>query len=322
VSDFTRLSRRDWLGLADRFYRHLEDVLDRLSPADWERPTQYLGWSARDVLAHMTSAMPVNFRQVLDRALAGNPGAPPEFDTFTRNAREVARRRRTPMPELRREFRSELEALLATYRGITDSDWERPAWFFVGRVSVRTLFLVQLADNVLHERDLSVASGRWDHLDPQYAAPLVDWFIRELRPATFRPERARGLQVTVWYRLSSAAGGEWTLTVANDACRVERGHGGSPDVTVEADAEDLVTAAQGRAPSWVGRFARAVDGFRGRARAEDVAAKITGIASLAWTLARRRIRILGNRALASRLNHAFWHFWERTRMTEVNIAKG
>src|SRR3989454_473419 len=159
VTDFARLARSDWLSLADAFYRHLDATFAHLSPAAWERPTPYLGWRARDVLAHMTSAMPVNFRQVLDRALADNPAAPPEFDTFTRNAREVRRRRATPIRTLLDEFHRELDALMATYRRMSDAEWEKPAWFFVGRVRVRTLFLVQFADNVFHERDLLASHG-------------------------------------------------------------------------------------------------------------------------------------------------------------------
>jgi uncharacterized protein (TIGR03083 family) len=253
VTDFTRFTRGDGLGLADRIYARLDRTFASLSAADWERATPYLGWRARDVLAHMTSAMPVNFRQVLDRALAGNPGAPAEFDTFTRNAREVASRRRVPVPDVLRDFHRELDALLQIYRAISDADWERPAWFFVGRVYVRTLFLVQLADNVFHERDLLMANGRWSGLDPESAAPLVDWFLREFRPATFRPKRVRGLRAAVVYRLSGPGGGDWTLTVADGSCRVDPRTTADAAVTIEADAEDLVAAAQARAAPWVGR---------------------------------------------------------------------
>jgi uncharacterized protein (TIGR03083 family) len=322
VSDFTRLSRRDWLALADRFYARLDTTLAGLTAAEWERPTPYLGWRCRDVLAHMTSAMPVNFREVLDRALAGDPSAPREFDTFTRNAREVARRRDTPVADLLQEFRREFQVIRATYRTLSDADWEKPAWFFVGPVRVRTLFLVQFADNLFHERDLLIANHRWPGLDPEYAAPLVDWFLREFRPATFRPERARGLDAVMRYRLRGPAGGEWTLTVRGGVCRVERGGDGRVDVTLVADAEELVVAAQARAAPWVGRLARMAAWIRGPARAEDTVAAITGIASLAWALAWRRIRLGGNRAAAAHLNRAFWHFWERTAMTAANIAQG
>ena len=322
MSDFTRLSRREWLALADRFYARLDQTLASLTPAEWQRPTAYLGWRCRDVLAHMTSAMPVNFRQVLGRALAGDPSAPPEFDTFARNARAVAARRATPVAELRQEFHRELDAILQIYRTMSDADWERPAWFFVGRVRVRTLFLVQFADNVFHERDLLTANGRWTGLEPTYSAPLVDWFLRELRPALFRPERAAGLTAAMRYKLRGAAGGEWTLTIADGRCRVEPGRNGRVDVTLVADAEELVSAAQARVAPWVGRLARVVDWIRGPARAEETVAAITGGASLGWALARRRIRVGGDRAVTARLNRVFWHFWQRTAMTAVHIAEG
>jgi len=322
VSDFARIPRRDWLGLADRFYARLDRTFASIDAHGWHRPTAYLGWRARDVLAHMTSAIPVNFREVLGRALAGQPGPPPEFDTFARNAREVARRRTSPIPDLLREFHQELDAILRIYREMSDGDWERPAWFFVGPVYVRTLFLAQFADNVFHERDLLLANRRWTGLDPEHAAPLVDWFLRELRPASFRPERARGLTAAMRYRLHGAAGGEWTMTVRDGACRIEPGGEGRVDVTLVADAETLVAAAQARAPAWVGRLARSLDWSRGPRRAEETVAAITGTTSLLWSVARRRIRVGGDRRIAARLNRSFWHFWERTAMTAKNIARG
>ena len=138
----------------------------------------------------------------------------------------------------------------------------------------------------------------------------------------FRPERARELRAAMRYRLRGPGGGDWTLTVTDGACRVERGGDGRVDVTLVAEAEDLFAAAQGRAAPWVGRVARAVDWIRGPARAEDTVAAITGITSLARAVALRRIRVGGNRAVAASLNRAFWHFWERTTMTVANIAKG
>ena len=323
MGDFTRLTRTDWLGLADRFYARLDGTLASLNGPDWERVTPYLGFRARDVLAHMASTIPVNFREVLDRALAGNPAAPPEFDTFARNTREVARRRATPPAALLTEFRRELGAIMGMYRRMSDADWQKPAWFFVGRVRVRSLFLVQFADNVFHERDLLMANRRWTGgLDPEHAAPLVDWFLRDFRPSLFRPDRAAGLRATMRYRLGGPAGGEWTLTVADGACRAELGAPARADVTLEADAEELVAAGQARAGPWVGRLACGLGAIGRLGRSEDVVARITGMASLGWALALRRIRVTGNRALAAHLNRAFWHFWERTEMTAENIAKG
>ena len=322
MADYTAISRGEWIALADRFYAKLDRTFAMFSPEEWALATPYLGWRAHDILAHMTSAIRINFRQVLDRALSGNPSAPPEFNTFARNAREVARHRTTPVADLLREFHAELDAIMSIYRGMNDDDWLRPAWFFVGRVQVRTLFLVQLADNVVHERDLLVASDRWRGFDATWTEPLVDWFLRELRPALFRPERAENLRARVLYRLSGPLGGEWTLVVADGRCHVERGATGDHDVVVEADAEDVVVSAQARAAPWIGTLARSAQWIRGPARAEDVVAKITGLAALAGALAQRRLRVGGDRQIARRLTGAFWHFWQRTEMTARNIAKG
>ena len=150
----------------------------------------------------------------------------------------------------------------------------------------------------------------------------MDWFLRDFRPSLFRPDRAAGLRATMRYRLGGPAGGEWTLTVADGACRAELGAPARADVTLEADAEELVAAGQARAGPWVGRLACGLGAIGRLGRSEDVVARITGMASLGWALALRRIRVTGNRALAAHLNRAFWHFWERTEMTAENIAKG
>lgn len=322
MNAYDSLSRSDWLGLADRFYARLRQELAAFTPGDWDRVSPYLGWRNRDLLAHMASAIPVNFRQVLDRAAAGDPSAPSEFNTFARNGREVARRRKVPVADTLQEFWSGLDQILSIYRGMSDSGWLAPAWFFVGRVNVRTLFLAQLGDNVFHERDLLLVTGKWKGLDPQVSAPLVDWFLRELRPTLFRPEKATGLNATALYRLTGNVSGEWTMRIENGACRVDRASTHRPDVMVAADAEDLVVASQGRAAPFVGMLARAVDWLAGPNRKEDFVAKVTGYGSALPAILSGRIRATGDRRLANRVRDAFWHFWERTEQTERNIAAG
>ena len=320
--DYTSLTRAQWLGLAQRLFDRIEQACVRFTPSEWKHTTPYLGWRVRDVLAHMTGAMPVNFRQVLERALAGDPSAPPEFNTFGRNKREVKRRKHMPIVDLMQEFRSEFDAIMATYREISEHDWLKPAWFFVGTVNVRTIFLAQLGDNVLHERDLLLVNKKWKGLDPEYAGPLIDWLMRELRPAGFRPEKVAGLQVTALFRLSGAGGGQWTMAIAHGDCVVTPGEIASPHLVVEADTEDMFAAAQARAMPLIGRLARCVDWLRGPSRTEETVAFVTGYASLGLAKVRKRIRISGDQELFDRFNRCFWHFWERTKQTEENIGRG
>ena len=322
MMDYTSLSRSQWLNLARRFYARLKGELDAFTPLDWRRVSPYLGWRNRDLLAHMASAIPVNFRQVLDRALEGDPSAPPEFNTFARNGREVARRRTTPVSALLEELWQGLDSILGIYAGMSDGDWLRPAWFFVGPVNVRTLFLAQLGDNVFHERDLLLVTGRWRGLEVQEAAPLVDWFLREVRPSSFRPEKAAGLRATAMFRLSGPVSGDWTMRIGDGRCTVDQGTAPNPGVTIEANAEDLVVSAQARAAPFLGRVARRLDWVRGPDHREDVAAAITGYASTVGAVLWGRIRVSGDRALANRIRAAFWHFWQRAEQTDFNIALG
>jgi len=321
AAEFDRISRREWLALGDAFYRRLDATFASLEADAWRRTTPYLGWSAHDVLAHMTSAMPVNFREVLARALDGNAAPPAEFDTFHRNARAVAERRARSIPQLLDEFHRELEAILAIYRGMSDADWERPAWFFVGPVRVRTLFLVQLADNVFHERDLLIAGGAWAGLQPDWGRPLIDWFFREYRPAIFRPDAIAGLRTTVWYHLTGEVGGDWTMTIADGRCGVERGELLTAELHFGGDAEAVIAAGLARSAPWVGSAARLASRIVRPRDEERFVAKVTGSASLAAAIAARRIRLRGDTTVARKLNRAFWHFWERSAMTERNIGR-
>ena len=125
------------------------------------------------------------------------------------------------------------------------------------------------------------------------------------------------------YRLTGPGGGEWTQLIEHGTCRTLAGGSSECDVLIEGQMEELVSASQGRAAPWVGGFARLVDWIRGPSHTEDVVALITGVASLAWAARlKRSIRVSGDSALADRLDHCFWHFWQRTGQTQYNIARG
>ena len=92
----------------------------------------------------MASAVPLNFMESLNRALADNPAPLHELDAFARNAIAVRARRIFTVPVLIDEFKSMVANFLMTYRNIDDADWLKPGWFFVGRVNVRALLLLVL----------------------------------------------------------------------------------------------------------------------------------------------------------------------------------
>src|SRR5438309_838362 len=110
--DHTLINKTAWLALGRSFYTYLLQKLEELNEAEWQTRTSYLGWTCKDLLNHMTSAITVNFNYLLGLSLAGNPVPPSGFNLFQRNADEVARRRRLSADDCIEEFRKEIFLLL------------------------------------------------------------------------------------------------------------------------------------------------------------------------------------------------------------------
>ena len=317
--DYKTTSQAEWVALAEDYYKRLEFTLRQFTPRDWMHVTPYLGWRGYEVLAHMASSNTMNFQLLLDLAMEGRPVPNPPFDFFLRNAAEVRKRKNVPITEVLQEFSSTLANNLNFYKRLADGDWLRPAWFFIGDVSIRSLFLTQLSDIVVHERDLCLATGKWKGFDPQLLQPLTDWFMCEFRPATFRHEGTETLNITILYRLSGSAEGDWTMVVRNGECHAEKGNCSMPDITVLADAEDLITASLARANSAVGSLSRGVAFLVSSPRREDFVATVTGYFSLGSAVFSKRLRINGDRVKIAQLRRAFWHFGERRKQAEVSM---
>ena len=101
MSDFTQLSRKDWILLAENFNQQFPyEECSKFTTQEWNRRTPYIGWRVRDVLVNITRAKVVNFWQLLDRAEADNPIAPEEFDTFLRGEHEMVPRKDLPISQI------------------------------------------------------------------------------------------------------------------------------------------------------------------------------------------------------------------------------
>lgn len=99
MTDYTQISKSDWLSLARTFYAHLFAEIAGFNEADWHSETRYLGWNCKDLVNHMTSAVTVNFKTLIQMALDGDPVPPLGFNLFLRNANEVARRKIKRFPK-------------------------------------------------------------------------------------------------------------------------------------------------------------------------------------------------------------------------------
>jgi hypothetical protein len=322
VIDYTTISKNEWLDLANGFYRHLVTELKKFNEAEWRSRTRYLGWNCKDMVNHMTSAVTINFNLLIQMALEGDPVPKPGFNLFLRNANEVARRRTKTINETIDEFNSELSKLLDRLRGLSEEQWRMPAFFFIGDVDVRTLFMVQFADNLVHERDLMMANKKWNSFNPEYVFPLMDWFMREFRPAFFRPERTNGESALIQYNIEGTGGGSWYFSIKNNFCSAHCGAAEDPQAIVTTTVEDLVSAALARSSPFIGRTARSFAWLVKEEKREDFTAKLTGMVAGVTSLINGKIKIRGDKRKAGRIARKwFWHFWERTEQTQENILK-
>lgn len=55
----------------------------------------------------------------------------------------------------------------------------------------------------------------------------------------FQPEKAPGIDAVIQYHLTGNQGGDWIITLKDDACKVAEGIAENPKMTLTADAEEF-----------------------------------------------------------------------------------
>ncbi len=225
-------------------------------------------------------------------------------------------------PKQLNEFKVEITKILNLYDSLTEEQWHLPAFFFIGDVDIKTLFLVQLADNVVHLRDLMIAKNKWRSFEPKIIDPLIDWFMIVFRPAFFRPEKANGKSATIQYNVVGNVEGNWFMKVENNECKVYQGIIENPEIKITMTIEDLINSSLARSSSFIGKSARLIQWIEKKEKREDFTARITGVSSNINSMLSGKIKIEGDKWKAIfEVDNWFWHFWERTEQTQENILR-
>ena len=99
--------------------RDLLDVLDRVGPDDWPRPSPNEGWTVRDLLIHLTTAES-GFVGTLRHMAAGEGGVPADFDPNRWNAGQLRRRGDVPAEQLRPQLEGAHGDILALLDGLDE----------------------------------------------------------------------------------------------------------------------------------------------------------------------------------------------------------
>ncbi|KRV47036.1 hypothetical protein AQ490_09775 [Wenjunlia vitaminophila] len=131
-------------------------ALDRLTEADWDRPTPCEQWSVRDVVEHVVrghAALVAAFDPTATTGPAVEPG----------EALDAAYRRWTAAVEESTARPGALERTV-THRQL-------------GELPGSTLVLVRLGDVTVHAWDLAVATGTTFSPDPELSEAALGWLI-------------------------------------------------------------------------------------------------------------------------------------------------
>jgi len=100
--------------------RELGEVLDRVGPDGWSRPSPNEGWTIRDLLTHLTTSE-TSFIPTLRRMAAGQGGVPADFDPNRWNAGQLRRRADQPPDDLRVELERSFKEMLGVLETLDDA---------------------------------------------------------------------------------------------------------------------------------------------------------------------------------------------------------
>lgn len=70
-------------------------------------------------------------------------------------------------------------------------------------------------------------------------------FMEEM-PQVFRPQRARGVNTVIQFKLSGEDGGDWYATIKDGTCTVTEGVSDAAQATILMEAKDYVALATGK----------------------------------------------------------------------------
>lgn len=156
----------------------LLDVLRRLDPDDWTRPTRCEAWNVTSVIGHLL-VVDRFFVLTFDNALSGAEptrfltGFDPSSSTDDLVAAEIGR----PVPELLEQFATGTAALAETVGRFDDTTWEHRAESPMGHLPAHQLLAHAVWDSWLHERDITVPAGTAPDPDPDEVRAATAWML-------------------------------------------------------------------------------------------------------------------------------------------------
>jgi uncharacterized protein (TIGR03083 family) len=212
-----------------------------LDSAGWEGPTWCVGWSAREVVAHLAEGMD-RFGQQVRGALAGQPV---EFSMTERDARR-AQVKALPDDALVARLEDNTAAFFAPVEPLAADVLMRPIVpMAAGLTPVFGVAQLRLFELAVHRWDVRVPTEPAAVVDAEAVALLMDWVLAGAHRQAKRDLLA-GLGGTVLCEAAGPAGGPVAITYSADGVQVARGAAGAADAILSLSSEALIRWLWGR----------------------------------------------------------------------------
>ena len=214
-----------------------------LDSAGWDSPTWCVGWSVREVVAHLAEGMD-RFGQQVRGALAGQPV---EFSMAERDARR-AQVKALPDDALVARLEDNTAAFFAPVESLAADVLLRPVVPMVaGLTPVFGVAQLRLFELAVHRWDVRVPTDPTATVDAEAVALLMDWVLAGAHRQAKRDLLA-GHQGIVRCETTGPTGGPVTITASGAGVQVARGAAGAADATLHLSGEALLRWLWGRLP--------------------------------------------------------------------------
>lgn len=218
----------------------LLQLLSRLEPEDWEKPTVCEGWSVKDVALHILGVEIGNLSSRRDRhSISGSVSNWDELVSFINqwNQEWVHLSRRISIPllidllnftgrQMCEYFRS-----LDPYAMRGPISWAglepKPVWLDIAR---------EYTERWHHQQHIRDAVDIPGLMEPEYFAPVLSAFVWALPQAFHNSEASDGTVITL--TIKGKSGGQWSIRMEKGYWRFYQGSTNHPDVVIEID-EDI-----------------------------------------------------------------------------------
>ena len=150
--------------------RRLADTLAALDEQQWTTSSRCDGWSVRDVIAHLVGTNQFWTVSIL-HGLRGEPTRYLQgFDPVATPAQMVDAVRELSSAEVLSQYIESVEGLAAVVEGLDETAWSSIAEAPPGHIAVRAVALHALWDAWTHERDIVLALGMTQTIEPDEVA--------------------------------------------------------------------------------------------------------------------------------------------------------